>query len=259
MLISHSKKFVFIKTEKTASTSCEIFLRQFCAGEADIVTPISPVDEAIARRLGVSGPKNYFLRSNQRKAKLVEAIHRSTRFLPAQLLPNALSPRRGIDLSAHSKAIELYRLIEPGCADLSSYFIFGFTRHPVKRFASFLNYKKVFHYWQDADMLQSQIIRHARYIFEPTSRWFCDIQGVLLASKVYKYEHLEDSLSHACGVLGLIPNLKFSEVPKTKDSSSGSPNDLHAGALIRQLLESQEIRELICQSHDWEMNHFYSA
>jgi hypothetical protein len=41
MIVSHERKFIFIKTAKTASTSIEIFLSKQC-GPKDIVTPIRP-------------------------------------------------------------------------------------------------------------------------------------------------------------------------------------------------------------------------
>ena len=60
MIVSHRHRFIFIKTRKTASTSIEIALSQFC-GPEDIITPIHPDDEAIRRSLEYPGPQNFLM------------------------------------------------------------------------------------------------------------------------------------------------------------------------------------------------------
>jgi len=40
MIISHTHKFIFIKSEKTAGTSIEAALSRYCSGD-DVVTPIN--------------------------------------------------------------------------------------------------------------------------------------------------------------------------------------------------------------------------
>lgn len=51
MIISNKYKFIFVKTQKTAGTSIEVFLSQFCSA-SDIITPIAPAEEG-------HKPRNY--------------------------------------------------------------------------------------------------------------------------------------------------------------------------------------------------------
>ena len=58
MIISHKHKFIFLKTRKTAGTSIEIALSQFC-GNDDVITPIADEDERKREELGFLRPRNY--------------------------------------------------------------------------------------------------------------------------------------------------------------------------------------------------------
>ena len=60
MIISHEHKFIFLKTTKTAGTSIEIALSEYC-GPQDIITPISAADEKTRTVLGYRGPQNYMI------------------------------------------------------------------------------------------------------------------------------------------------------------------------------------------------------
>lgn len=58
MLVCHRHRFIFVKTAKTAGSSVELFLRQFCDAD-DIVTGLNERDETIAASLGVGPPRNH--------------------------------------------------------------------------------------------------------------------------------------------------------------------------------------------------------
>jgi len=58
MILSHKYKFIFLKTKKTAGTSIEIMLSQFC-GDNDIITPIAFEDEAYRNMMGFRGFQNH--------------------------------------------------------------------------------------------------------------------------------------------------------------------------------------------------------
>ena len=58
MILSVQRKFIFLKTTKTAGTSFEIALSKYASPE-DTLTPITPEDEDTRRALGYAGPQNY--------------------------------------------------------------------------------------------------------------------------------------------------------------------------------------------------------
>ena len=60
MIVSHLRKFVFLKTRKTAGTSFEIGLSRY-AGPKDIVTSNDPEDEALRLDWGGIQPQNWLV------------------------------------------------------------------------------------------------------------------------------------------------------------------------------------------------------
>ncbi|MFF9436837.1 hypothetical protein ACF1BP_24230 [Streptomyces sp. NPDC014735] len=58
MIVLHDYQIVYVRTRKTASTSVEIALSRF-AGPGDIVTALSPRDEALRREAGGRPPQNH--------------------------------------------------------------------------------------------------------------------------------------------------------------------------------------------------------
>ena len=58
MILSHTRRFIFIKTRKVSGTSMEISLSKNCGGD-DIITPISYEDELVRLDEGGCLPQNY--------------------------------------------------------------------------------------------------------------------------------------------------------------------------------------------------------
>lgn len=67
MIASHTHRFIFLKTRKTAGTSVEIALSKVC-GPEDVITEISPEDEALRRAAGGRPPQNFESPPMPRKA-----------------------------------------------------------------------------------------------------------------------------------------------------------------------------------------------
>jgi len=67
VIASHQHRFIFLKTRKTAGTSVEIALSKVC-GPDDIITEISPEDEALRKAAGGRGPQNFQSPPQPRKA-----------------------------------------------------------------------------------------------------------------------------------------------------------------------------------------------
>ena len=58
MILSHSHRFIFLKTRKTGGTSFEIALSKHLS-DGDVITPVAPGDEMLRTSLGFRGPQNY--------------------------------------------------------------------------------------------------------------------------------------------------------------------------------------------------------
>ena len=58
VIINHDLRIIYLKTKKVGGTSFEIALSKYC-DRHDIVTPISPEDEAVRSDLGFQGPANH--------------------------------------------------------------------------------------------------------------------------------------------------------------------------------------------------------
>ena len=199
MIISHKNRFIFIKTEKTAGTSIEIALSKHCGSE-DIITPISPEDEAKRKELGYRGAQNYKIPfSKYSKLDYLRFVYR----------------RRRQCFYHHMSASEIMQYIDHETWD--SYFKFCFERNPWDKVISwyFWTYKS------EPRPTISQFVQsdEANIIkgFELYTR-----SSEIVVDKVFFYEQLSDAMNELRERLNLDGplSLPFSKAGFRKDRRS---------------------------------------
>ena len=190
MIISHKHKFIFIKTMKTAGTSLEIALSEFC-GPQDAITPITGMDENYRTELGFRGSQNYNIPYAQ--YRLGDAL-------------KTIYNRKRLQFYNHISAAEIIRHIEPEV--WNSYYKFCFERNPFDKYVSW-------YFWLRGE---------SKF---PSRKGFIDsghasrvsgfdlytIDSIPVVDTVYKYEEMESALADLTAKLKLpkpltLPNKK---------------------------------------------------
>lgn len=210
MIVSHRHKFIFIKTFKTASTSLEIALSEYC-GPKDIITPISDKDENLRVKFGYPGSQNY--RIPLRKYSKLAILQHLYWFRP-KLFYN------------HMPGVEIRNAVD---SDVwNNYFKFTFERNPydktvskyfwVKQFRSFNNIKEF--------ILSGRASRTTG--FDLYSE-----HSMPIVDKVYKYENMKEALSDITVNLGLNKPL---QLPKKRTKGTNRKDKRH----YREILNEEE-------------------
>jgi len=198
VIVSHSRRFIFVKTKKTASTSIEIALSGFCDA-GDIVTPVSLIDETLRESLGYPPPRNSTL--------TVRQVLRGRR--PRDWARMVLG-RRSPQFYNHIPASEIRRYVSESVWE--DYFVFTFDRNPWDKVVSY-------YFWQyQDDATRPPFCEFVRSrepeALQRTGGWPLYAHGdQLIVDKVFRYEDLDASMAEIASVLGLpqVPS-----IPRTK-------------------------------------------
>ena len=190
MIISHKHKFIFIKTAKTAGTSIEIALSEFC-GEKDIITLISPEDEKVRKNLGFKGPQNYNIPFNK--------LSKREKF-------NFLLTRKRPNFYNHISASLVQKFIPPDV--WNSYYKFAFERNPWDKVVSwyFWRYKS-----EPRPNLSDFVHSSEANIIKGFELYTKNAEIIL--DDIFLYENLENSMIEISEKLKLN---KAINLPKTK-------------------------------------------
>ena len=229
MIISHKYKFIFLKTRKTAGTSIEIALSQFC-GADDIIGTLSDEENSLRLDSGFPGQQNFKL-----------PLH-SYRYADLKRLFLKCKPMK---YSNHKKANFIRQ--NAGEEIWNTYFKFCFERNPFDKAISR-------YYWSTRppnlrpamDDLLDRLPSHL------LSNWnIYTLNDHIAVDFVGRYETLNDDLARVARILGLPSKI---DLPRAK--SQYRENREHYSRVLspraRARIELVCAKEMAAFGYSWD-------
>lgn len=229
MIVSHTHRFIFVKTRKTAGTSIEIALSRFC-GPDDIITAISPEDEGLRQQLGYRSAQNDLLPFRRYSAGRWRQL---------------LTEGRRARLYNHMRADMIRSVVGPSVWD--RYYTFTVERNPFDRAVSV-------YYWEtrDADPRPtiSEFLRTSNAKVLSNYDHY-SIDGVPAVDRIVRFENLTSDLEEVRLAIGLPEPLTL---PHSKGGLRRSPD--HYSVVLsdgdRQVIERTCAREIALLGYTFE-------
>ena len=195
MILSHTQRFIFIKTRKVSGTSMEISLSKNCGGD-DIITPISYEDELVRLDEGGCLPQNYGDPKEQQFRDLIKARD-----------PKVKKVRHKGRFYNHVPAVEVRQFV--GEDVWRDYFTFSMERHPYEKVVSHVYYHARGKDNWDFDKELKRVLKKAYYVSYPIYS-----EGKTpIVDYIVNYEKLAEELAFLSDKLGFDV---ASSYPKTK-------------------------------------------
>jgi hypothetical protein len=229
MIISHLRKFIFIKTFKTGGTSLEIALSKYC-GDDDILTPLISEDEKTRTELSGRSAQNYH--KGLREHRIREL---------ARLL---MSGKRQPKFWEHASANFIRGQVSGEV--WNGYFKFAVSRNPYDRtlsryYFTMNNGSPIPH--QHGITNLSQLMRyHPDFV---TENWkMCTRSDALIVDDVARYESLESDLDRISRSIGLDRNI-YDDLKHIRTKSIYRPKNPETR--YRMTEEERSIVRLMCR------------
>ena len=225
MIISHKHAFIFIKVRKTASTSVEVALSNFC-GPDDVLTPLRDRDEQLRRELGYRGAQNYYVPLSQ--YSLLDTFR-------------SIYNRERLHFFHHCSAQFIKEHVDDRI--WNSYYTFCFERNPWDKFISLYEYQTL---EQGVDLPPLNQFVHTQTAGTFTDFELYSIDNKICVDEVFLYEELDDAIDTIRDRLGLPEAI---QLPRTKHTIRQSSHN------YREVL-SPEARDEIAKMYAREIAHF---
>ena len=184
MIISHKYKFIFIKTRKTAGSSIQIYLSNYC-GEDDIVSTIDRPERPYH-------PRNYRGLFNP----IPELVERHSAAKIAKTLGRFFSLKK---FQSHIKARQVRERITKEIWD--NYYKFTVERNPWDKVLSHYHFVRQRYSKYDQNISFEEYLRVAELPYNYTK--YTDLDNNIIVDRVVKYERLNEELGEIFEELGV--------------------------------------------------------
>lgn len=232
MIYSHELKLVFIKGRKVAGTSIEIALSTLC-GPADIVTPITPIDELERLRLGAV-PRNFDDDRTLEQTWLATLRDTPTSRLGELKLP----PSKFRNHTPLSRVLNTLGPIPDG------YVVAGVERSPYGKVLSWANNKVAMSRYKIGRAMQSsrwalrrrlsRMIEDETVLAVHNLARYRDLEG-RLAVRLMRYETLEEDFRRLLAERGVAVPPALPHAKRGLSASGQDPRDLLTPKQIQQI------------------------